>query len=106
MLVPLAVNANIGWIGYQGLVISPEFGPRMRLAAVLTSIENLPFTELKDNEHSWIGSRCEKCKACMRACPGTAILDPKPKEENRYRNYIEIDKCFPHFIENMAAVFA
>lgn len=99
MLVPLAIEANLGWIGHQGLVISPKFGPRMRLAAVLTSIENLPFTDSSTNEYSWIQDWCDSCKACLRKCPGKAILDPTIEENSDYRHYIEIDKCFPHFIE-------
>lgn len=98
-LVPSAIQANIGWVGHQGLIISPEFGPRMRLAAVLTSIENLPFTTVDTNPYSWVEEWCKTCRACERACPGNAILENYSKEQNDHRHYIEIKKCFPHFIE-------
>lgn len=37
--------ANLGWEGRHGLLITPKFGPRVRIAAVFTSIANLPFAE-------------------------------------------------------------
>ena len=39
---PMAQQAGLAWLGYSGIMISPEFGPRFRLTAVYTSIENLP----------------------------------------------------------------
>ncbi|MHA1822035.1 MAG: hypothetical protein ACTSU2_05005 [Promethearchaeota archaeon] len=99
MLVPLALNANIGWVGHQGLIISPEFGPRMRLGAVLTYIENLPFKSLEDNQHSWINDFCKDCNVCVRSCHGSAIHKETIEGENGHRHYIDINKCFPHFTE-------
>ena len=42
---PMAQAAGMGWRGISGLVITPQFGPRVRLAAVFTDIENLPVYE-------------------------------------------------------------
>jgi epoxyqueuosine reductase QueG len=45
--------AGLGWLGASGLMITPEHGPRVRLAAVLSSIESLPFS----------------CSVCIKVCP-------------------------------------
>ena len=42
---PLVQSVGLGWVGRHGLLITPQSGPRVRLAAVFTSIENLPLPE-------------------------------------------------------------
>ena len=75
----LAEKAGLGTIGTHGLLISPNVGPRQRIAAVYTSIENLP--EINTNEHLWIKDFCTKCKRCVKACPTKAIF-AKPKRDH------------------------
>jgi NAD-dependent dihydropyrimidine dehydrogenase PreA subunit len=95
---PLAQKAGIGWYGRHGMIITPEFGSRVRLAAVVTSIQNLPFSQ--NNEHSWIADFCDACNKCVRYCPMSAILE-KPKEHSDGRKtQIISKKCFPYFMEN------
>ncbi len=95
---PLAQNAGLGWIGRSGLLITPEFGPRVRLAAVFTSIENLPFSQ--NNQHAWINAYCTNCGVCIRRCPPTAILDAPISYESGRISHISQDLCFPYFVEN------
>jgi len=61
-----ATRAGLGWIGKTDLLVSEKFGPRIRLATVLTNhrFENLgiPITE----------SRCGKCNICVEECPAQA----------------------------------
>lgn len=61
-----ATRAGLGWIGKTDLLVSEKFGPRIRLATVLTHhrFENLgaPVTE----------SRCGECDLCVEMCPGRA----------------------------------
>ncbi|MHA1215805.1 MAG: 4Fe-4S dicluster domain-containing protein [Candidatus Thorarchaeota archaeon] len=93
---PLAQRASLGWVGRNGLLITPEFGPRVRLAAVFTSIENLPVPE--KNEHQWIERYCEKCGRCVQSCPPGAILE-EPRVEGCRITHIDRNKCFPYFIQ-------
>ena len=62
----VATRAGLGWIGKTDLLVSEKFGPRLRLATVLTNyrFDNLgiPITE----------SRCGKCGICVEACPSQA----------------------------------
>lgn len=61
----VARMAGIGWQGKSLLIVSPEFGPRIRLATVLTDMPLEPDAPLKN--------RCGKCAECAKACPSSAI---------------------------------
>jgi hypothetical protein len=95
--VPLALRAGMGWVGRHGLLITPEYGPRHRLAAVLTNITNLPIK--KENPHQWIGEYCSTCGRCIKTCPGEAILETPTTSEDGRKTHIIFDKCFQVFAE-------
>lgn len=65
--------AGLGTIGRHSLVITPDFGPRVRLACLLTEapLEASPSLEKK---------YCLDCDACIRACPAQALQVPAPDE--------------------------
>ena len=69
--IPVAIDAGLGISGKNGLLITPNNGPRVRLAAVYTDIENLPFAG--ENPHAWIRAYCESCNLCVEKCPAGAI---------------------------------
>jgi len=92
---PLAQMAGLGWMGLNGIIVTPEHGPRVRLAAVFTSIENLPFSE--SNDHAWVAEYCESCKICIKKCPPRALFGaPIDHGDGRY-TYVENELCFPYF---------
>jgi NAD-dependent dihydropyrimidine dehydrogenase PreA subunit len=94
---PLAELAGIGYHGKHGLIITPEHGSRVRLAAIYTNIENLPFNE--KNPHEWIKHFCRKCGRCIRKCPGFAIYDDPILHDNGLLTHIKNEYCFPVFLE-------
>jgi epoxyqueuosine reductase QueG len=57
--------AGIGWQGKNLLLITPEYGSRVRLVTVLTE------APLKADEP--VANRCGKCTLCRDACPAKAI---------------------------------
>jgi len=59
--------AGLGEIGYSKVFLSTKFGPRIRLAVMLTDLELEPDPIVPP------GTLCNKCKACARACPGQTI---------------------------------
>ncbi len=61
----VARMAGIGWQGKSLLIVSPEFGPRIRLATVLTDMPLTPDGPIKN--------RCGACTECTDACPAGAI---------------------------------
>ena len=61
-----AVNAGLGWIGKNDVLITEEYGPRVRLSAVLI---DYPF---KTGERI-TESRCGNCTKCVDICPHKAL---------------------------------
>jgi epoxyqueuosine reductase QueG len=94
---PLAQKAGLGHIGTHGLLITREFGPRVRLAAVYTNIRNLPLVDSPGQE--WIDTYCDSCKRCIRECPAGAILEKKIVQENGRITSISQQDCFEYFIQ-------
>lgn len=101
---PMAQAAGLGWRGINGLVITPCFGPRVRLAAVFVEIDNLPTYE--GDEHAWVLDFCEACKKCVRDCPPDAFYDEPIHHDNGIITVLDNEKCFPYFVDFMGALFA
>lgn len=95
---PMAQAAGLGWRGINGLLITPKFGPRVRLAAVFTEIENLPVYE--GDEHAWILDFCQSCHRCVRDCPPDAFYESPSQHENGLVTVLDNSKCFPYFAKN------
>jgi epoxyqueuosine reductase len=95
---PLGQQAGLGWRGLHGLLITPRFGPRVRLAALYTSIDNLPFG--RENPHQWIEEYCSVCRLCAMECPPGAILDQPLENGNGLVTCTLTEKCFPYFVDN------
>lgn len=58
------VAAGLGEIGWSKVFLTREFGPRQRLAAILTDLELEPDPLVEPN------SICKLDMACVRGCPG------------------------------------
>lgn len=98
MWIPnVSEKAGLGAIGNHGLLISPGAGPRQRIAAVFTSIENLPINSKKDNEHLWIKEFCKECKRCVRECPSQAIYKEPQEDIYDTEKHIDYRKCAKSF---------
>ncbi|MFH0914722.1 MAG: reductive dehalogenase [Chloroflexota bacterium] len=67
--IPLAVDAGLGESSRCGIVITEEFGPRVRIAKVFT---DLPL-EVDSPVDLGVQHFCEHCARCAEACPGKAI---------------------------------
>lgn len=97
-LYPLvAQRAGLGQLGANGLLITPQFGPRHRLAAIYTSISNLPDTAT--DEHAWVSEFCGWCRQCHRKCPGQAIYDEPIRRPSGIVTHIDVERCFPVFAD-------
>lgn len=95
---PMAQAAGLGWRGISGLIITPEFGPRVRLAAVFTEIENFPVYE--GDQHAWVLDFCESCQRCIRDCPPAAFYDQPIHHDNGLVTVLDNSLCFPYFAIN------
>jgi epoxyqueuosine reductase QueG len=63
-----ATRAGLGWIGKTALLVTPEFGPAVRLGTVFTDLR-LPAGR------AIVDGRCGRCRACVDACPAGAGRD-------------------------------
>jgi epoxyqueuosine reductase len=64
-----AQMAGLGTIGRHSLLITPEYGPRVRLACLLTEA---PLDASPSMEKDY----CISCDACIRECPAQALQMP------------------------------
>ena len=80
---PAAAAAKLGEIGANGMLITPEFGPRQRFSFLLTTAE-LPETP----DQTGGKKLCSNCKKCAEACPMCALTpqgDVYPRDEKKCR---------------------
>ncbi len=63
----VAVQAGLGWLGRNNLVVNPEFGARIRFVTILT---DLPLKVDKP-----LSMDCGRCKKCLSICPVDAIKE-------------------------------
>ena len=102
--VPLSMAAGLGETGRSGLLITKNFGPRVRLCKVFT---DLP---LSYDTYQPFGVRafCEVCKKCATYCPSQAISHGEMTTE-RYnisnqsgtlKWYVNAEKCFSFWAKN------
>lgn len=87
----MARDAGLGGFGKNGLIITKNYGPSVRLAAVLTDIENLPINN--EFSHGWIKNFCETCNACVKKCPANAIYSKPIIFEDGSEQHIDYKKC-------------
>ncbi len=84
-----ATSAGLGWIGKNGLLINPEYGPRLSLATVLT---DAPFRPGKPVEFCL----CGECRFCMDYCPSGAITGAEWSRNAPFVELVELSACRAH----------
>jgi epoxyqueuosine reductase QueG len=77
----VASQAGLGWIGRNNLLVNPQFGARLRLVTVLTSMP------LKIDEP--MGWGCQDCHVCISSCPSQSIKE-KPEDFDHIGCYHQI----------------
>ncbi|MBN2380787.1 epoxyqueuosine reductase [candidate division WOR-3 bacterium] len=79
----VAVEAGLGWIGRNNLLVTPQYGSQIRLVTVLTDAPFEVGAPLKED--------CGSCRACLDVCPCNAIKDD-PAAFDHKRCYAQLDK--------------
>lgn len=102
--IPLAIDAGLGELGRNGLLITPEFGPQQRICKVFT---DLP---LKPDQPIDFGLQrfCEGCEICANVCPARAIkFGERTTEPTSISNRtgilrwpVDVGKCYLFWQEN------
>jgi epoxyqueuosine reductase QueG len=81
-----ATSAGLGWIGKNGLLISPRFGPRLSLATVLT---NAPL----ESDAPIESSLCGDCVLCVEHCPSGALSGEEWSRNAPFPDIFDIEAC-------------
>ena len=102
--IPLAVNAGLGVMGRNGLLLTREFGPRVRICKVITDLELVQ----SPNEYPTSEEVCSGCTLCAEACEADALSSSESPtwniltESNNpgvYRWQFNPEKCFDFWLE-------
>jgi ferredoxin len=101
---PLAGKAGLGWQGMDGILITPRYGKRQRIALIFLHEKYFEYTDNRD--HVWIEDYCKTCRRCWKACPARAIYDTKVVSNDNdpgfvIRTCIDREKCFPQFARTL-----
>jgi epoxyqueuosine reductase len=89
----VAVAAGIGWQGKSLLLVNRAYGPRVRLATILTDLELVPDQPVKN--------LCALCSACADACPVGAIKNVPTELHYSVRDEaLHFGRCVARVTEN------
>jgi epoxyqueuosine reductase len=103
LAIPYAIKAGLGEYSRLGLLITKEFGPRVRLGKVFT---DLPLA-LDAPIRFGVKEFCDVCRRCSDACPVKAISDGEPTtegfNESNLRGVrkwsIDGERCFDYWVK-------
>ncbi len=91
----VARDAGLGEIGRMGLLMTPELGPRVRLAVITTDLPLIPDKRTQDGT---VIDFCSRCKKCAEVCPSRAIsFDDRVEISGVHRWQINSEACFTYW---------
>lgn len=100
--IPMAIEAGLGEYGRNGLLITPEFGPNVRIAKVFT---DLPLV-LDEATEFGVEKFCTTCDKCAKGCPVKAIPNGAPEaaapnissHQGIKKWTVNAEKCFKFWV--------
>ena len=101
LAIPLAIKAGLGEYGRNGLLITKEFGPRIRLGKVFTEMPLAYDAPIRFGVKEF----CQVCRKCADSCPVKAIAQGEPSTERHNQSNIrgvrkwsvDGEKCFGYW---------
>ena len=101
LAVPLAIKAGLGEYGRLGLLVTKEYGPRVRLGKIYT---DMPLAIDKPIRFG-VKEFCDTCRKCANACPVGAVPDGAPSTDRYNQSNIkgvrkwsvDGEKCFSYW---------
>jgi epoxyqueuosine reductase len=102
LAIPLAVQAGLGEVGRHSLLITEEYGPRLRLGKIFT---DMPLT-IDVPKKFGVREFCDICQRCSSACPPKAIpFDAPSRQAHSVSNLTGVlkwttwaEKCFRFWV--------
>lgn len=101
LAIPLAIRAGLGEYGRHGLLITKEFGPRVRLGKIFTDMPLAYDQPIRFGVKEF----CKRCRRCANGCPVKAIPQGLPTTERHNQSNIkgvrkwtvDGEKCFGYW---------
>ena len=75
--IAMAVDAGLGEMGRNGMLITRDYGPRVRISKVFTNLPLLPDSPIDIGVQKF----CEKCALCAEQCPSQALMSGDRTDE-------------------------
>ena len=75
LVIPMAIQAGLGEYARNQLLITPEFGPRLRFSKIFT---DMPLESDKPRRPG-VAKFCDICTKCVDACPVKALPSGPPR---------------------------
>ena len=72
-----AVEAGLGWIGRQSLLVTPQYGTALLLGVLLLD------DEVSRYDRRYEGVGCGECRRCVEACPTKAVVECRGVDTSR-----------------------
>jgi ferredoxin len=94
---PHVVAAGLGIMGKNGLIITPEFGPRQRWS-IITTDAHIP--ESSKRNFNEIEEFCKSCDLCVKDCRGESVYKEPIKKDSGIITHIERSKCISSILKN------
>lgn len=102
--IPIAIDAGLGEMGRNGLLVTPLLGPRVRLAKIFTDLPLVPDKPIEFGVRDF----CMVCGKCAQKCPSKSIDSGPPSTEvhnisNRQGVdtwHINAEKCLAFWADN------
>jgi len=96
--IPIAIDAGLGQLGRMGLLVTPKYGPRVRLAKVIT---DMPLTSDSPIDFG-VTEFCETCMLCADDCPSRSVTAGPRTWKGRsasnnpgaFKWYSEVEGCY------------
>ncbi len=79
LTIPMAISAGLGQLGRCCLLVTPQYGPNVRIAKVIT---DMPLAYDSPIDFG-LTNFCNNCKKCVQACPPQAL----PYEEAEWQGF-------------------
>jgi epoxyqueuosine reductase len=102
--IPLALAAGLGESSRMGLLVTPEYGPRVRLCKVFTDMP------METDEYRPFGvvDFCRACRKCAEHCPSRAVPEGDmttdgpniSSHSGPLKWYVDCEKCFSFWARN------
>jgi reductive dehalogenase len=96
MSIPYAVQAGLGEMGRSGILITREYGPRVRLCKVFTDLPLVPGEPIEFGVMEF----CGICQECAKQCPSQAI--PLGPRSNAGHNICNSDGPLKWYVDGEA----